>query len=113
MDHQAYRGFEPGIGAPGGRTWIENPRRPVPIVESRHRTPEPMSRRIGRDEADYCRARAATEAGRADEAAHPAARAAHREMAALYRERALAARQIGISEIQDWTSEGGSWLPDE
>jgi hypothetical protein len=112
MDHRAYRAFEPGIGTPDGRTWIENPGRPVPILESYHQTPEPGPRQISRDEADYCRARAAVEAGRADEAAHPAARAAHREMAWLYRERALAAQQVGIAEIQDWTSEGGSWLAD-
>lgn len=59
---------------------------------------------------EYCWARAKVEAKRADEADHPAARHAHLEMAALYQHRALAAVQVADPAVQDWMSEGGSWL---
>jgi hypothetical protein len=33
-------------------------------------------------------------------------------MAALYQQRALAARQVEDPAVQEWMSEGGSWLAD-
>jgi hypothetical protein len=113
MDEQAYRAFEPAAGLAGEPTRAWHDRESIGIAGSCDHDAEPGHRRISEGEPDYCRARAEAEAIRATEATHPAARAAHLEMAARYRERALAARQLGIPEIQDWTSEGGSWLPDE
>jgi hypothetical protein len=84
MGQQAYRTFEPPIEQVAERSWW------------------PGSERIGEDEAAYCRARAEVETRRADEAAHPAARDA----------RALVARQVEDPAVQDWMSEGGSWLVD-
>jgi hypothetical protein len=110
MGNQAYRAFEPGVGPSAESTWIEPASGPIRIVASREREFGPTPRRTGEEEADYCRGRAEAEAKRAEEAAHPIARPAHLEMAGRYRERALAARQAGIPEIQDWISEGGSWL---
>jgi hypothetical protein len=73
---------------------------------------EPLIETIGQDEAAYCRARSEVETRRAGEAAHSAARDAHLEMAALYQQRALAAHQIEDPAVQEWMSEGGSWLAD-
>jgi hypothetical protein len=110
MSQQAFRAFEPGAGPPDQPTCVEPASGPIRIVARAERESGPTSRQVSQDEVDYCRARAEAEAKRAEEAAHPAARAAHLEMATLYCERALAAWQVGIPEIQDWMSEGGSWL---
>jgi hypothetical protein len=75
-----------------------------------YRAFEPPIETVGQDEAAYCRARAEIETQRAGEAAHPAARDAHLEMAALYQQRTLAARQVEDPAVQEWMSEGGSWL---
>jgi hypothetical protein len=111
MGEQAYRAFEQKVDRPDEPAWIM-PARPLTNIDERlFPAFRPAPRQVREDEADYCRARAAAEARRADEAAHPAARAAHAELAARYRERALAAQQVEAGEIQDWMNEGGSWRP--
>jgi hypothetical protein len=94
MGQQAYRAFEPLIDTATERSWW------------------PGSRQDSENEATYCGARAEGETERAREAVHPAARDAHLKMAALYQQRALVARQLEDPAIQDWMSEGGSWLAD-
>ena len=113
MGQQALLVFESVIDpAVEPLAWTEIAGARLRIVQCSFDEPDAATERTGVAEADYCRARADAETRRAGEALHPAARAVHLEMAGRYRERALAAHQVGIAEIQDWTSEGGSWLPD-
>jgi hypothetical protein len=74
--------------------------------------PEASGKSPNRDEAGYWRTRAHAEAIRADEAACTAAAHAHRQLAILYHRHALSIRQAGDDALQDWMSEGGSWLVD-
>ena len=65
---------------------------------------------LAHEDIAYAEMRARAEAEIAERTSHPAARHAHLEMAALYQHRVRAALQAEDSAVQDWMSEGGSWL---
>lgn len=112
MDQESRAFFHGPVDPMMEPAWVEFAGGLTHIVRSSHGEPDVVGELVGDDEADYCRARAEAEARRADEATHPAARDAHLEMAALYHGRALATRQVDDPAVQDWMSEGGSWLAD-
>lgn len=113
MDQESIQFFGGLVDPVTGPAWVEFAGGLTHMVRRGRVGPDALGEQVGDDEeADYCRARAEAEARRAGEAVNPAARHAHLEMAALYHHRAVATCQVDDPAVQDWMSEGGSWLAD-